>query len=127
MILTETDKEILQSLQIDDNAKTVTITRQLDRKQYQRTNELLETAGGTWSRKAKAHVFSVTPSDALKVFINGETATVTTTLETKKEKKEKRRKKTRRAAENSRAKYLSIYATRRGRRGHLRRPLALPE
>jgi hypothetical protein len=87
MTLTETDKEILQSLQVDDNVKTVTITRQLDRKQYQRTNELLETAGGTWSRKAKAHVFVVAPSAALKVFISGQIDAVTTTIETKKERK----------------------------------------
>ncbi len=33
------------------------ITRQLDRKLYERVNEVLEAAGGKWNRKAKAHIF----------------------------------------------------------------------
>ncbi len=87
MTIDEKTKEVLSSLQINDEAKTVTITSQLDRKQYQTVNELLETAGGKWSRKDKAHVFTVSPSQALKVFLNPDTKTVTTNVETAYEKK----------------------------------------
>jgi predicted RNA methylase len=35
----------------------LTLVGQLDRKLYERTNKVLEAAGGKWNRKAKAHVF----------------------------------------------------------------------
>jgi predicted RNA methylase len=35
----------------------LTLTGQLDRKLYERTNKALEAAGGKWDRKAKAHLF----------------------------------------------------------------------
>lgn len=40
------------------------ISEQLDRKDYERTNKVLEAAGGKWNRKAKAHIF---PGDAADV------------------------------------------------------------
>lgn len=43
------------------NANALTLTGQLDRSLYARTNKVLEAAGGKWNRKAKAHVF---PADA---------------------------------------------------------------
>jgi hypothetical protein len=87
MNIDDTTKDILLNLKVDDTAKTVTIMSQLDRKQYQSVNELLETAGGKWNRKAKAHVFNVSPSEALKIFWSGDsvTKTVTTNVETSKE------------------------------------------
>lgn len=38
---------------------------QLDRKLYERVNKVLETLGGKWSKKARAHVFAVDPSPLL--------------------------------------------------------------
>lgn len=46
---------------------------QLDRKQYQAVNEVLENMGGKWNRKAKGHVFSEDPTDKLEqVLLSGE-------------------------------------------------------
>lgn len=39
------------------NGNVLTLIGQLDRKLYERTNKVLEAAGGKWNRKAKAHLF----------------------------------------------------------------------
>lgn len=44
----------------------VTLTGQLDRKLYERTNKALEAAGGKWSRKAKAHLFEADAADRIE-------------------------------------------------------------
>ena len=46
---------------------------QLDRKQYQAVNKVLENMGGKWNRKAKAHIFPDDPTDKLEaVLLTGE-------------------------------------------------------
>ena len=46
---------------------------QLDRKQYQSINEVLENMGGKWNRKAKGHVFDGDPNEPLEqVLLTGE-------------------------------------------------------
>lgn len=53
----------------------VKITQQLDRKQYEAINKVLEACGGKWNRTAKAHVFSEDPTDVLDtVMLTGEVA-----------------------------------------------------
>lgn len=47
----------------------VTLTGQLDRKLYDRTNKVLEAAGGKWNRKARAHVFAADASDRMDQII----------------------------------------------------------
>lgn len=84
MIIDERTKSILTNMVIDGN--TTTITESLDRKEYVKINEVLQTLGGTWNKKQKCHVWTCSPSDALKVVIgSGSSGTITTTLETKKE------------------------------------------
>src|ERR1039457_2823531 len=78
-------KAILSSMDID-GFKTV-ITETLTRPEYVRVNEVLETLGGKWSRKDKAHVWTCSPSEALKVVLGTDSTTITTTFETKKEQK----------------------------------------
>lgn len=41
----------------DVGGNAVTLIGQLDRKLYERTNKVLEAAGGKWNRSAKAHLF----------------------------------------------------------------------
>lgn len=46
---------------------------QLDRSLYERTNKVLEAAGGKWNRKAKAHVFDGDAGDAIEqIILTGE-------------------------------------------------------
>jgi predicted RNA methylase len=54
---------VLSSVQI--TGAQLTIVGQLDRKLYEKTNKVLEAAGGKWNRKAKAHVFDDDPSDLI--------------------------------------------------------------
>lgn len=63
MELTQEIRSVLGALRIDGTH--VRIVEKLDRKTYQKVNEVLETAGGKWSRGAKAHVFPTDPSDKL--------------------------------------------------------------
>ena len=50
----------------------VRIVRALDRKLYVEVNAALDALGGTWNRKAKAHVFDNDPSDAIAdVLVDG--------------------------------------------------------
>ena len=46
---------------------------QLDRKQYQAVNEVLEDMGGKWNKKAKAHIYADDPTEALEqILLSGE-------------------------------------------------------
>ena len=47
----------------------VFLTGQLDRKLYDRTNKVLEAAGGKWNRKARAHVFAADAFDRIDQII----------------------------------------------------------
>ncbi|WP_284741760.1 hypothetical protein [Amycolatopsis sp. RTGN1] len=47
--------------------------RQLDRKVYTAVNAVLERMGGTWNRKAKAHLFTSDPTDAINAVLDGGT------------------------------------------------------
>lgn len=44
-------------LSINDQANTVQIVDRLNRQDYLKVNEVLETLGGRWNKKAKAHLF----------------------------------------------------------------------
>lgn len=55
--------EVLSGLEV--LGKRVKITTQLDRKMYQKVNEVLEALGGKWSRAAAAHVFAEEPQDSI--------------------------------------------------------------
>ena len=57
--------DILETAEVDGNEVRLTCG-QLDRKTYTRTNEVLESLGGKWNRKAKAHIFESDPSDSLE-------------------------------------------------------------
>lgn len=46
--------------------KALTLTGQLDRKLYERTNKALEAAGGKWDRKAKAHLFGAEAAERVE-------------------------------------------------------------
>ena len=51
----------------------VTLTGQLDRKLYVKTNEVLEAAGGKWNRKAKAHLFDGDATEIIEqIILTGE-------------------------------------------------------
>lgn len=89
MTITPQLKDILSRVITDEDKKTITLTGQLDRKDYVSVNEILTTIGFTWNKKAKAHIGSVSPNNALQVILGGNTGTITTTLETKKEVKKK--------------------------------------
>lgn len=47
----------------------LTLVGQLDRKLYERTNKVLEAAGGKWNRKARAHVFDGDASERIEQII----------------------------------------------------------
>ncbi len=62
---------VLSAAKASGNA--VTLLGQLDRKLYEKTNKVLEAAGGKWNRKAKAHVFDVDAEDRLdQIILTGE-------------------------------------------------------
>lgn len=46
---------VLSRAEVSGNA--LVLTGQLDRKMYERTNKVLEAAGGKWNRKTKSHIF----------------------------------------------------------------------
>jgi predicted RNA methylase len=54
-VSTEVLRVLSTCLRFDGNC--VVIVQQLDRKLYTHVNKVLEACGGTWSRKARAHVF----------------------------------------------------------------------
>lgn len=52
---------------------SATIVRKLDRTLYTKVNKVLEAAGGKWSRKAKAHVFTEDPQELIEqIVLTGE-------------------------------------------------------
>lgn len=87
MTITPEIKSVLSSATLNEDTKTIVFTSQMDRKTYTTVNEILNTVGFTWNKKAKAHIGTVSPNDALKVILGGNSGTITTTLETKKERK----------------------------------------
>lgn len=52
-----------------DGANAMLTCGQLDRKVYTKVNDALESLGGKWSRKAKAHTFSEAAHDELEALI----------------------------------------------------------
>lgn len=68
--------EVLARCHVNESAKTLTLPEQLERKLYQRTNDVLVAIGAVWNRKAKAHVFDYSPTAALELVIaTGEVVT----------------------------------------------------
>ncbi|QMI49917.1 SAM-dependent methyltransferase [Burkholderia sp. MBR-1] len=60
----------------ETTGKQLKLTGQLDRSLYERTNKVLEAAGGKWNRKAKAHVFNGDAGDAIEqIILTGEITT----------------------------------------------------
>lgn len=56
MKIDEQVMSVLSVAQVIGNG--VVLTGQLDRKLYEKTNKVLEAAGGKWNRKEKAHIFA---------------------------------------------------------------------
>lgn len=57
----------------ETNGNALMLTGQLDRRMYERTNKVLEAAGGKWNRKAKAHVFDDEAATRLdQIILSGE-------------------------------------------------------
>ncbi len=68
------DDEVLAVLsRAEMNGFELKLTGQLDRKLYERTNKVIEAAGGKWNRKAKAHVFESEAFDRIdQIILSGE-------------------------------------------------------
>ena len=61
------DDEVLAVLsRATVTGKALTLNGQLDRKLYERTNKVLEAAGGKWDRKAKAHLFAADSAERVE-------------------------------------------------------------
>ncbi|WP_186101834.1 SAM-dependent methyltransferase [Burkholderia gladioli] len=59
----------------ETNGNQLKLVGQLDRSLYERTNKVLEAAGGKWNRKAKAHLFDGDADDAIEqIILTGEIA-----------------------------------------------------
>jgi len=57
----------------ETNGFELKLTGQLDRKLYERTNKVLEAAGGKWNRKAKAHIFDDEAANRVdQIILSGE-------------------------------------------------------
>lgn len=55
------------------DGKALVLVGQLDRSLYERTNKVLEAAGGKWNRKSKAHLFDGDAEDAMEqIILTGE-------------------------------------------------------
>ena len=62
---------VLTHAQTEGNA--LRLVGQLDRKLYERTNKVLEAAGGKWNRKAKAHLYEGDAAEAMEqIILTGE-------------------------------------------------------
>lgn len=62
---------VLTRAQTDGNA--LRLVGQLDRKLYERTNKVLEAAGGKWNKKAKAHLYEGDAGEAMEqIILTGE-------------------------------------------------------
>ncbi len=75
--ITEDVLAVLSALRVSENR--VQIVDQLDRKLYTQVNKILEALGGTWDRKARAHVFPANGTSAAskidRAILTGEVAT----------------------------------------------------
>jgi predicted RNA methylase len=58
---------VLSHAAISENA--LRLNGQLERKLYERTNQVLAAAGGVWNRKAKAHMFEESPAELIEAII----------------------------------------------------------
>lgn len=64
------DDEVLAVLSAaETTGNNLVLTGQLDRELYERTNKVLEAAGGKWNRKAKAHVFEAEAAERMDQII----------------------------------------------------------
>lgn len=79
MKVDDTVLNVLANAQMD-GARLV-LTGQLDRKLYEKTNKVLEAAGGKWDRKAKAHVFPVDAADAMEQIVQTGEVTLIRTIQ----------------------------------------------
>jgi len=68
------ETDVLEVLSVAEvNGKALTLTGQLDRALYLKTNKVLEAAGGTWNKKARAHIFDYEAADRLdEILLTGE-------------------------------------------------------
>ena len=63
--------EVLSRAQTSGNS--MMLIGQLDRKLYAKTNKVIEACGGTWNRKAQAHLFDIDASERIdQIIISGE-------------------------------------------------------
>lgn len=64
------DDEVLAVLSAAEaTGNNVVLIGQLDRKLYERTNKVLEAAGGKWNKKARAHVFEAEAAERMDQII----------------------------------------------------------
>lgn len=57
----------------ETNGNALVLTGQLDRRMYERTNKVLEAAGGKWNRKARAHIFDDEAANRVdQIILSGE-------------------------------------------------------
>jgi predicted RNA methylase len=57
----------------ETNGNALVLTGQLDRRMYERTNKVLEAAGGKWNRKEKAHIFDDEAANRVdQIILSGE-------------------------------------------------------
>lgn len=62
---------VLEAAAVNENA--LTLTGKLDRKTYEQANKVLTAIGGTWNRKAKAHLFDGPVEEVLEpILLTGE-------------------------------------------------------
>jgi predicted RNA methylase len=68
------DDDILAVLgRAKTGGQALVLAGQLDRKTYERTNKVLEAAGGKWCRKSKAHLFAVDAAHRVdQIILSGE-------------------------------------------------------
>ncbi len=71
------DQEVLTILSLcQTEGNQLKLTGQLDRKLYEKTNNVLEAAGGKWNRKAKAHIFDGDATEIIdQILTTGEITT----------------------------------------------------
>ncbi len=69
MIAAAAVRDALATAEVDGLA--IRIPDRLDGATYAAVNNFLERLGGSWDRRAKAHLFSVDPQPALQAFLAG--------------------------------------------------------
>lgn len=68
--------QVLQGIQWSEDGTHGTITQQLDRKLYERTNKALEAMGGKWNRGQKCHIFPTDPRPSVEGLLQSGALTV---------------------------------------------------